>query len=43
MLGYWCEACQFMYRELELNNRKCPECKAECKPRLVLGSFVIGG
>lgn len=43
MLSYFCQACQFHYREAELlPGKRCPECKAETKPRLVLGGQVMG-
>ena len=43
MLTYYCPACQFHYRELELlKGKRCPECKKQTKPRLVLGGLVMG-
>ncbi len=43
MLTYFCKACDFHYRETELlANKRCPECKEQTKPRLVLGGQVIG-
>ncbi|KKM18176.1 hypothetical protein LCGC14_1668290 [marine sediment metagenome] len=43
MLTYFCSDCQFHYREAELlKGKRCPECKAEVKPRLVLAGQVMG-
>ena len=43
MITYFCQACTFYYQELELlKGKKCPECKVEDKPRLVLGGQVMG-
>jgi NAD-dependent SIR2 family protein deacetylase len=43
MIGYYCAACAFYYRESELQGEKrCPECKGPCKPRLILAGQVMG-
>jgi predicted Zn-ribbon and HTH transcriptional regulator len=43
MIGYYCAACTFYYREIELlTGKRCPECKEPCKPRLILAGQVIG-
>lgn len=43
MLGYWCEKCQMYFRELELlKGKRCPECRGEVRPRLILAGQVMG-
>ncbi len=43
MLTYFCAACQFHYQEAELlKDKRCPECRGEVKPRMVLAGQVIG-
>ena len=43
MLAYFCAGCQFYYRAAELiQGKRCPECKAEVKPRMVLDGQVMG-
>ena len=43
MLAYFCKACKFFYRKLELVRGSCPQCKGKVSPRLILGGQVIGG
>lgn len=43
MIAYWCQPCQMLYREAELlAEKRCPECREPCRPRLVLGGQVMG-
>jgi DNA polymerase II large subunit len=42
MVAYYCSICNFYYRIAELVKGKCPECKGECKPRLILAGIVMG-
>ncbi|KKL57995.1 hypothetical protein LCGC14_2229810 [marine sediment metagenome] len=43
MLAYFCTPCQFYYQEAELlSSKRCPECRGEMKPRMVLGGQVMG-
>lgn len=43
MIAYYCTACTFYYRESELQgDKRCPECKGPCKPRLILAGQVMG-
>jgi predicted Zn-ribbon and HTH transcriptional regulator len=42
MVAYYCPTCNFYYRIAELVNSKCPECKSECKLRLILAGMVMG-
>jgi len=43
MLAYFCTPCQFYYQEAELRKgKRCPECKGEVRPRMVIAGQVIG-
>ena len=43
MLSYFCASCQFYYQEAELlTGKRCPQCRGEVKPRVVLGGQVMG-
>jgi len=43
MLGYFCEACQLYFREIELlKGKRCPECKGKTKPHLILAGQIMG-
>ena len=44
MIAYYCAACKFYYRPIELlRGQRCPECKEPAKPRVMLGGKVMGG
>ena len=43
MLAYFCPDCVLYLREQEiLPDKRCPECKGQVKPRLVLAGQVMG-
>jgi len=43
MLAYFCSECQMYYRPEELlDGKRCPECRGEARPRMVLGGQVMG-
>ena len=43
MITHYCSTCDFYYREAELGKAKrCPECGATTKPRLMLGGQIMG-
>ncbi|KKN70408.1 hypothetical protein LCGC14_0431030 [marine sediment metagenome] len=43
MLGYFCKTCQMYFRLIELlAGKRCPECKEQTKPHLILAGQVMG-
>lgn len=43
MVTRFCPTCLMHYSEVELlKGKRCPECKGETKPRLVLAGMVMG-
>lgn len=43
MLAYYCSTCNIYLTQAEApDNKRCPNCKTELRPRMVLGGTVMG-